>query len=352
MIYLLNKRNFSKMHKRSVQAKGTLQRRTLKSKALEGNFLKDPETRDILIYLPPHYSADKHYSLLVDLAGYTSSGLAHTAWKGFGENLPERLDRLIAEGMEPCIVAMPDCFTRLGGNQYVNTPVFGNYETFLNEELLPSIEAEFYCGGPGHRGLFGKSSGGYGALYLSMKYPEVWSAAASHSGDMAFELVYGSDFTKALTYLNSKYEGSVALFMERFEVTYKQSGTDIHLLMLLAMAASYDPDVTQPYGVRLPFDLYTAEMIEDRWRAWLRFDPLRMIEKPVFQKALKLLKYLFIDCGTLDQYHIQYGARRFIRILEREKIPHVYEEFKDNHSGLDYRLDRSLPHMAKALVSK
>ncbi len=340
------------MYKRSVQAKGSLEKRTLTSKALEGNLLGDPVTREVLIYLPPHYSKERHYPLLVDLAGYTSSGLAHGAWRGFGENLPERLDRLIEDGMEPCLVAMPDCFTRLGGNQYVNTPVFGHYEMFLNEEMLPFIESEFLCGGSGHRGLFGKSSGGYGALYLSMKYPDVWSAAASHSGDMAFELVYGSNFANALTRLNSKYKGSATVFMEKFEAAPKQSSADIHLLMLLAMAASYDPDVNEPYGIRLPFDLYTAEPIEERWQAWLRFDPLTMIEKPLFQKALKSLKYLFLDCGTLDQYHLHYGARRFIRALEREKIPHVYEEFEDNHSGLDYRLDRSLPHMAKALVGK
>ena len=40
----------------------------------------------------------------------------------FGENMPERLDRLIASGaMPPVVVAFPDCFTKLGGNQYINS---------------------------------------------------------------------------------------------------------------------------------------------------------------------------------------------------------------------------------------
>src|SRR5262249_3962811 len=42
-------------------------------------------------------------------------------WIGVRENLPERLDRLIGEErMPPVVVAFPDCFTRLGGNQYIN----------------------------------------------------------------------------------------------------------------------------------------------------------------------------------------------------------------------------------------
>lgn len=47
--------------------------------------------------------------LLVDLVGFTGSGLSHTNWVGFRENLPERLDRLIGEErMPPVVVAFPD----------------------------------------------------------------------------------------------------------------------------------------------------------------------------------------------------------------------------------------------------
>jgi len=37
------------------------------------------------------------------------------------------------------------------------------------------------------------------------------------------------------------------------------------------------------------------------------------------------------------------------RQLEQRGIAHIYEEFKDDHSGIDYRLDRSLPLLVKAL---
>jgi hypothetical protein len=46
--------------------------------------------------------------LLVDLVGFTSSGLSHTNRTAFRENLPERLDRLIGEQrMPPVVVAFP-----------------------------------------------------------------------------------------------------------------------------------------------------------------------------------------------------------------------------------------------------
>ena len=147
----------------------------------------------------PHGHDGAGLPLLVDLAGYTGSGLSHSAWKNFGENLPERLDRLIGDGaLPPVVVAMPDCFTRLGGNQYINSSVMGPWEDILITEFVPAVEARFKCGGADKRGVFGKSSGGYGAIVHALKHNDFWSAAACHSGDMAFELCYARDFPAAL----------------------------------------------------------------------------------------------------------------------------------------------------------
>jgi len=80
----------------------------------------------------------------VDLAGFTSSGLSHTNWVGFRENVPERLDRLIGEQrMPPVVVAFPDCFTRLGGNQYINSASVGAWEDFLLQETMNRVGETF-----------------------------------------------------------------------------------------------------------------------------------------------------------------------------------------------------------------
>ncbi len=122
--------------------------------------LGDPSVRVVDVYVPAGHDG-QGLPLLVDLVGFTGSGLSHTNWVGFRENLPERLDRLIGEQrMPPVVVAFPDCFTRLGGNQYINSASMGAWEDFLLHEMLPAIEQRFGCGGAGRRGVFGKSSGG------------------------------------------------------------------------------------------------------------------------------------------------------------------------------------------------
>src|ERR1051326_8500944 len=109
----------------------SLNRLNIDSEAVWSNMLGDPSVRVVDVYLPAGHDG-QGLPLLVDLVGFTSSGLSHTNWVGFRENLPERLDRLIGEQrMPPVVVAFPDCFTRLGGNQYINSASTGAWEDYL-----------------------------------------------------------------------------------------------------------------------------------------------------------------------------------------------------------------------------
>ena len=113
------------------------------------------------------------------------------------------------------------------------------------------------------------------------------------------------------------------------------------------MAASYDPDPTQFLGIRLPVMFDTCEVIEERWANWLRQDPVVAIDTQA--DNLRRLKALYIDCGEKDQFNLLYGARRFVRWLSELGIVHRYEEFSDNHTSVDYRMDESLLFLALAL---
>jgi len=319
----------------------------LDSVVLRGNALGDAPRRRIDVYVP-HGHDGAGLPLLVDTVGFLNGGPSHSNWRNFGENLPERLDRLIASGaLAPVVVAMPDCFTRLGGNQYINSPALGNWADFLLQEAVPFVERHFNCGGTGRRGIFGKSSGGYGALVHALLFPDFWAAAACHSGDMGFELMFLPEFPGVLRALDN-YGMNIGAWLEAFWRRPKQKSGDLHTLLLLAMCASFDPDMSAPYGIRLPVDLHTCEIIPERWHNFLKWDPLQIaVEKGA---GLRQLKTLYFDCGTLDQYNLVYGARRLHRLLEQRGIAHVYEEFKDDHSGIDYRLDRSLPLLVRALA--
>jgi enterochelin esterase-like enzyme len=342
------------------------------SRVLRDNALGDPHVRKLPVWLPPQYSAGrgvKHFPVLYDLVGYTGSGWSHVAWKNFEENLPERAARLIHDRkMGPCILVFPDCFTALGGNQYINSSAIGRYADYLTRELIPFVDKEFRTlASRDHRGCFGKSSGGYGAIVHGMKYAKYWGAIADHSGDAYFDFVYQHDWPNSLDEL-AKYrnpvpkaglyrpktklkpghdDGRARRFLEHIWNNTKPSNAEVHCLMNLCMAATYDPSSSAPNGFNLPFDLETGERIESRWRKWLEHDPVNLVSK--YKKELKSLKGIFIDCGWRDQYHIHYGCRQLSQRLSKAGITHRYEEFDDTHSGVDYRMDVSLPFLYRAL---
>src|SRR3954469_25799276 len=333
--------------RRFLGATGSGSRIIVESLALKSNMLDDPSARAVDVYVPAGCDG-QGLPLLVDLVGFTSSGLSHTNWAAFRENMPERLDRLIGEQhMPPVVVAFPDCFTRLGGNQYINSASVGAWEDFLLQEMLPAIEQRFSCGGAGRRGVFGKSSGGYGAITHALSHSDIWSAAACHSGDMGFELCYLPDMPAVLRALAGT-GNSIERWWQQLEAAKKHSEGSFKVINVLAMAASYDPDPSQFLGIRLPVTYDTCEVIEERWVNWLRHDPVVALESRA--DNLRRLKALYIDCGVNDQFNLLYGVRRFVRRLAELGIEHRYEEFPDNHSSVDYRMDESLPFLVQALA--
>lgn len=330
---------------------GEVRRVEHQSRLLEGNPWEDPTVRDLCVYLPPGYSDNhKPYPVLWDLAAFTNSGLGHVGWRHRGENLPQRLDRLIAGGeMPPVVVAMPDCYTSLGGNQYLNSAAVGPYADYLSEELVPFLSERFnVIDSAAGRGAFGKSSGGYGALVLALLYPGLWGAVASHSGDMGFEWVYRPTFPVSCRVLE-RYQGDPEAFLQAFWSRRKVGGDEYSTLLTLAMAASYDPDSRAPGKIRLPFTLDTCEIIPERWQRWLEFDPIHLLES--HGNSLRELRALHIDVGNRDEYHIQFGTRKFAARLEELGIQHHFEEFEGTHRDLDWRLDLSLPLLARALTA-
>jgi len=328
---------------------GTVTRLQHRSTVLAGNPWEDPVERDVAVYLPPGYSETAAaYSALWDLAAFTNAGPGHLNWRNHGENLPRRLDRLIGDGaMEPVVVVMPDCYTSLGGNQYVNSPAVGLYADYLVDELVPFVESRINLrSSRDGRAVFGKSSGGYGALYHGMHYPEVWGAVASHAGDVGFDLLFRGEFPRVCGVL-APYDGDLLAFLNAFWRRNRPSGHDYTALMILAMAASYDPDPADPARIRLPFDLHSCQLIPERWERWLAFDPLNLLDRGAAN--LKSLHALYIDVGQYDQYHIQYGTRQLVAELTARNVAHRYEEFDGTHSSIDWRLDHSLPYLAAAL---
>jgi len=350
------------------------------SSVLADNPLGDPATRRLAVWLPPGYDdgtvrgkgsrRGRRFPVLVDLVGFTGSGLAHVNWRPFDENVPERAARLVAERrMGPCLIVFPDCFTSLGGNQYVNSKAVGRYADYLTREIVPFVDREFRTlASREHRACFGKSSGGYGAMIHGMQYTDTWGAIANHSGDAYFEFCYVPDFPRMLNELaryrrpplragrqriaparaaDGRDDGRARRFLEAMWNKDKMTESEAHALMELAMAATYDPDPRAPLGFRLPVDLDTGELIPKRWAKWREHDPIHLVARHA--RDLRRLRGIYIDCGWRDQYHLHFGARILSRELAALGIEHTYEEFDDTHSSIDYRMDTSLPFLYRCI---
>ncbi|MBT3477453.1 MAG: hypothetical protein HN458_05925 [Euryarchaeota archaeon] len=156
-------------------------------------------------------------------------------------------------------------------------------------------------------------------------------------------------FAETLTHV-TKY-GGAAGYVAHIQNAERLSGPDFHTLMICAMAASYDPrDATSdnPLGIVLPVNTETADILPEAWNKWLNFDPVQMLS--THHGHLAKLEAFFIDCGGQDQYHIQYGSRKFVELLHALKIEHIWEEFTGTHSGIDHRLDLSFAFLSQKLA--
>jgi enterochelin esterase-like enzyme len=321
------------------------------SHSLADNPLGDPAARRLPVYLPPSYDDSKHrYPVIWVLAPFTSWGerlFNLYPWEG---NITQIMDGLIESGdAPPAIMAFPDCFTRFGGSQYVNSAAVGAYENYVIGELVPLIDMHFRTlAGRDNRGVMGHSSGGYGALMLSMRHPDVFGAVACHSGDMAFECCYRPDIPGAVRTFEAA--GGLACFIESLlQRSYpRERRSDWYAaLNTVAMSACYSPNPRSPSGFDLPFDPHTGAINEEVWARWAAFDPLHAALSHV--DTLRSLRLLYFDCGIRDEYNLFLGARRLHQMLNVEKVPHTYEEYDGGHHDVNWRYRTSLPLLGAAL---
>jgi len=317
------------------------------SRALEGNPLGDPAKRRVPVYLPPDYDPAQRYPSVYLLAGFGSRGLKFLNDDLWEENIQQRLDRLIAAGsVRPLLAVMPDCSTRYGGSQYLNSSATGKYADSLLE-LVEFIDGKYpTLAAAETRATAGHSSGGFGALWLAMHHADVFGLVADHSGDTCFELVYRPAFGDLLRYAERVgEEGLRGLLAD--PGTGLQNGAPYLALDLLSMASVYSPNPGAPLGFDLPFELTTGQLRAEVWARWLANDPLLAVQEHA--AALRSLRLLYIDCGRFDEYNLLYGARLLTERLRALDIPFQYEEYEGNHRSTKPRYDLSLAAISAAM---
>ena len=374
--------------------RGTVDRVRFRGASLEGNALGDPVERELIVYLPPSYgksgygescygksgyekSGDgksghetssyetsghrpRRYPVVMVLAGFAATNSSLLSFKPWEPNLLERYERAIELGCGEAIIVLPDCFTRLGGSQYLDSEALGNYQSYLADDIVPWVD-KHYCTLPqrGARAIIGKSSGGFGALRMGMDRPEQFSVIGSHAGDCAFELCLRPRFVEVAP-IYERHGGADGFLRHIAVQGAPRSQGEFHALELLALAHAYAPitPVTHEGGSaqsapetapvsnlgELPFDPYTALIDAEKWARWLAHDPaLRSIE------GLREARLVFLDAGKSDEYGLQFGARILAERLIGSGVAVDHEEFEGGHMGTAYRYDVSLPKIIAAL---
>jgi S-formylglutathione hydrolase FrmB len=197
-----------------------------------------------------------------------------------------------------------------------------------------------------HRGIQGKSSGGYGAMITPMLRPDLFGGFATHAGDALFEACYAKDFPETARLLRDKYGGSYERFWEDFlaRPLVTKPG-DFVLVNTWGMAAAYSAD--DDGTVQLPID-DTGKLIPEVWERWLRWDPVRMVDGNA--EALRDMRAVYIDAGKSDEYYLDLGAEAFRRELERVGVTDLFFElFDGTHGGIVWRYPVALRYLAERL---
>jgi enterochelin esterase family protein len=317
----------------------------IESAVLVGNPLGDPARRELPVLVPAGHTDGPLPAILV-LAGFTGRGHAYLEPHPWHTSVAQAYDRAVAAGAaRPALLVMPDCFTRLGGSQYVNSAAVGRYADHLVHEVMPLVEEHFDVQ-PGTWAVCGKSSGGFGALHLALHHPGLFRAVASISGDCDFESSHAPQLLAAARGLLRRGQ-TPAEFLAEYERTRDQSG-DAHVVLdMLAMSACYAPNPAAPLGFDLPIDLEYAEIVPEVWQRWLAFDPYVAVR--TCADALRQLRLLHLECGRADEYNLQFGLRRLVRRLRELGVPHHHEEHAGGHRGIDARYAVVLARLAEAL---
>ena len=327
-------------------AKGSVQRIKVHGKSLEGNLEGDSPDPEVTIYLPPGYDANRHqrYPVVYLLHGYlftdqywTGTGVP-TPTDMPGPNVPVAMDNLIARGeVNPMIVVMPNAYTKYAGSMYSSSVTTGDWETYIAEDLVAYIDRN-YRTIPGRlsRGLAGHSMGGYGAIRIGMKRPDVFSSLYIMS---------------ACCLINNPFPAPPANARQNNATNTTSGAATGAAQTASAWAAAFSPNPKNP---PLYFDEPTKDgqlqpLVVAKWHA---ASPLAMVD----QYVTNLRKYhaIAVDVGLQDQFGFAGQNKQLNQIMADSGIMTTFETYEGNHTNkIPERIEmKVLPFFSKNLAAK
>jgi hypothetical protein len=337
----------------SAELSGRLEEHLFESELLRLNPLGDPWQRPLWVYVPPGYdeAPDRQYPSVYMLQGY----LGHLEmWRNrtpLQKTFIETVDELLSSGtVPPTIVVFVDAWTKYGGSQFVDSPGTGQYHSYLCDEIVPWVDRHYRTlAHRDHRGISGKSSGGYGAMITPMMRPDLFSGLATHAGDALFEYTCLAKFLRCIRVLRA-YDGDIQRWWKEFsERGVLARPQDLSLLILYGVSACFSArDDGTP---EIPFDPDSGSLLPDVWRRWLDVDPVRMVA--THADAMRSMRAIWIGSGAADEHYLDLGAHAFRRALgEAGVLPEAihFELFPGGHGDIDHSYPLSLAWLVRRLT--
>jgi S-formylglutathione hydrolase FrmB len=318
---------------------GTVERIKVHGTSLEGSLLGDSPDRDVAVFLPPSYkTSTRRFPVVYMLHGFTDNV---GQWWGDVKhfvNVPEAIRQTLGDGgVNEMILVMPNALTRFGGGFYSSSAATGDWETFVSKELVAYIDKNYRTlAAAESRGLFGHSMGGYGAIRIGMRHPDVFSSVYAMSSCC---------LTPPSPTMDPKRMEQVSAITDPDQVAKADFGTKA----FFATAAAWSPNpANPPLFVDLP--VKDGQMRPEILAKWSANSPIAMADQYIGN--LKRLRAIAFDVGTKDR--LAPGSLQFHEILDTYKVPHTYETYDGDHlNRIHERLrTKAFPFFSKHLADQ
>ena len=315
----------------TVQSFRSMNRIEIPAPSLANNLVGEPTERTIAIYLPPSYaSSEKHYPVVYYLPGYGDSSI-------MGFQLPNDMDALIESGkVEEMIIVVASGGSKMGGSFYVNSPVTGNWEDHLVNDVVGYVDEHFRTLPQAEsRGITGHSMGGFGALNIAMHHPDVFSAVYSMSPGLFDKNGLAESFMFAReTLIKNFVDFEAELASLPLEEAQRRTFTPPEeFSVAYGYAFAPNPHRNPPY-FDYPYTEVDGQLVRDDevWKKWESGFGGIAEETVQYKDNLLKLKGIVVDYGIQDENPwIPKGAEYYGQQLTAAGIPVTVERYDGNH---------------------
>ncbi len=300
------------------------------SETLKNNPLNDNPIRNNPILYPKDIQTDTPVVFM--LSGFGSDAWKNFSFGGFEDNLAQQIDQWTGENLvPPAVYIFVNAWTKWGGSQFINSLGAGHYEDYILKDLVKTFKIACPEVAQSKNWIvMGGSSGGYGALNLGSKYPEVFPRIVALAPDSFFTVSLLAEIYKYLPYLVD-FSG-----LNGFTKAYTSGQVKLPdailfgLLNLVAMTTCYAPQDSKGQ-LQFPIDQF-GFVDANVWSKWLEHDPLQFLPKR--EKQLKKLTSIHIYTGDKDEYGLQYGSRQMHELFNTMNLKCSYSELKGTHRSI------------------